>query len=340
MVRTLSRVLRTIGCATVLVVLTASPAHASESSYIDTIVAQVADDQVYVEEGVPYTTSTTEANLASRLTDTDNLVLVALSDPSSTIDDPAQFVRELGEVLGAQDDTVVLGVTIGSEAYTYSNYIPALDVSDMMHRSKTVSTNPEEVLGTYTAYVHSWQLAHPEPEPAITSAAGMSPLVAIVMVALGAAVSTFFTRRFIKRRKKLEGIRIGVIPRPLRSQVVKLMELRQKITAPNVREDLYQIAQDIEYYFKRRRRNARAVSAQLSNDLKHVITALEGYITVQNGNRYFPKGSEHMQQTAHVVSAVAEQALKLVQGGVYEELSSSFGATELLQITNPSSLFR
>jgi hypothetical protein len=323
----------------VLVVLTPSAAQADDGSYIDAIMAQVADDNVYVEEGVLYADSNTEAGLAARLNSNDNLVLVALSDDSSINADPAEFVRDLGEELASNDDTVVLGVTIGTEAYTYSNYIPALTVSDMMHRSETVATNPTEVLGTYVGYVHKWQIDNPAPTPGITTDGDFNPLFGIVIpIGVGVTMGTL-VYRFFRRRRQYEGIRIGVIPRPLRTQITRIMDLRQKVHSQGVQDQLRQIATDVSYYFMHHRRNTQAVTSQLTNDMEHVITALDGYILVQDGDRYFPNGREHMEQTERAIKAVAAQALRLAQNGAYDQLGRSFGAIELIQLNDPSSLF-
>lgn len=331
-----SGALHAIAYAAILVMLTATPALADDSTNVDTILTQIGTDHVYVEDGVQYATSNTEASLASRLTDSDNIVLIALNDEASaTIVNPEVFVQKLGEALSAKDDPVVVGVMIGDETYTYSNYIPDLANTELMHKAKTVSTNPAEVLSTYVANVHRWQLDNPLPvdSPAAGTSFG-SPLYLIAGFAIGIGIY-----RTIRRRRHYSNIRIGIIKRPARAQVIRLLELRPKVTDRDIHEQLTQIAVDIEYYFKQRGRHTRAVTAGLANDLKRVNTVLEGYIKASANLRYYQNYQEIRNITKVSVAAIANQVFNLARHGSFEGLEKFLGAAEIIQINDPSSLF-
>lgn len=320
-------------CATALAVASLSifgSTAAAAASELDTIVSNTESDHVYVEEGVPYATSTSEAQLSNRLSTDDGIIVIALTDESAaTIANPEQFVKQLGDTYAETNDHVVVGIVIGDEGYAYSNYISPLTVDTLMTRAETVATNPTEVLGTFIQNVHSWQTANPLPDPPAPASADGFPWPPVIIgliigSVIGITVAVWRSMRF----SEYERVHIRSVPSRLRPSVRHLIDLDDKL--PFAAGSLRQIARDINYYYKGLRQ--RPDSSKLDSDLKRILGILDKCVEIGEDSRYFgDDGEKFLVKSARATSEFADQVRNLASGEAYRGLSKSLGDLEVLQ---------
>lgn len=298
---------------------------------IDEIVAGVAEDSVYVAEDVPNSDTTTEASLAARLQDGDGIVLVAL--PATAVDDlgdPQAFANELGDSLASSD--VIVGLVVGDQGYTYSNYVPLTVTADLMDRAESVSTNPAELLGTYIRNVHSWQREQPVPVseeavPAIASVGGFA-LGGVLVVALVVLAVRPIRRRVAAYTRSLG--RWAFVPRRLRQRLYALESYGSQIRDDDIRDAISGSVRSIESLFRDKSNRTQEIQIELDQKLSLVVTTLKTYERIQNDETHFVRAEELMSDGRDAVVEFREIVREMAISGNMQQLRDYHGATSVL----------
>lgn len=309
-------ILALLACALAILLGMSLPAWA-EGTVVDEAISALQTNPVFVAAGTEDTNSDTAGILSGQLKTGDNIVIVML--PASAVGsggDLNTITQKINEGTGGNK---IIGLSVGDQVLSYSLLLPAGVAPDLMDRAKSVSTNTSETLGTFIRNAHDWQRRNPtavaSQDPHKSSSTPL-PLIGgagLAVLGIGAGVAFIISRRM---RLQKEGVYFKFrSPEPVRDNLERIWELRDRINNVQMSEIITQMCRDTEALFKRQSSRDSDITSDFQHHLASVVAVLEQYIDIQDNPRYYENSYQELTSGEEAIDAFSQYVLRVIQNG-------------------------
>lgn len=322
---------------TVLAIGLCPPALAdSPDNYLRVVVDELENSEVYIAPDAPNIGASTESELEEYVQDGDDIVLVVLpAEGFADIEDPVTFASQISDELGGD---IIVGLSVGDEAYAYSGLLPSGVAADLMHRAETTSMQNISTLQTFASNVRRWKDQHPEQlttqpdqEVVISDESGNEPILAgVLLLAALVAAGAAFLRKRSKHSVAVKAV-TDVYLLEVRPLLDRLMTLRDRLNDPALKYALKACRDDTEAYFERYTSDRKNDAFIFKNNLELMISVMSKYLDVQQNPRYYENPTAELERGKLSAIDFAEFVLQSCREGSAIQLAEYTVNTQILQ---------